>query len=890
MSAGMRVGTIIARNYLAYARTFAASFAEHHPDGHCWVLVVDDPDRTVASGGEPFEVVYPEELGIERFDAMPAMYDVTELSTAVKPWFLRWMLERSDGAPVSYFDPDIRFFAPVDDIDALARESGVVLTPHVVDALPQDGEQPRDIDILASGVFNLGFIAVGPGAPTDELLDWWSERLRYDCVIDHALGHFVDQRWFDLVPAMVPEMHLLREPNVNVGYWNLHSRELGRQNGHYVVNDQPLRFFHFSGFDPDRPEVLSKHQSRTRLADHSALARLCAEYASELQANGHAEHRSAPYPYEGLADGTRLDKRLRRLYRDGEREGAFRRSPFTAEGTEEFLDWVNEPVDPGAAQGVTRLFHDLYDERPDLKGAWPNLSGEDGRSLVDWVHERGRHDFDLPDSVLTREPDREPEGEEELGVNVVGYLRAELGVGEAARQVIKALDARGVPVVPVQGGDLPVNPQGHASREGHDFPAVSPDSAPFGVNIVCVNADDLPLFARGPSGRLMAENYSVGYWWWEVSTFPEEWTPSFDLVDEVWVGTRHVAEAVEAASPVPVVRMPIPVVVPEPPRQSRSELGLPEGFAFLFVFDYLSVFERKNPLGAVESFRKAFPEGSGASLVIKTINHEADRDNHDRLLLAAGEHADVHVVDHYVSAAAKDAMIASCDCYVSLHRAEGFGLTPAEAMALGRPVIATGYSGNLDFMTPANSWLVDYELRPIGPGNTPYPAEGEWAQPDTDSAAQAMRSVFDQPDEAAARAERGAREIARSHSPEAAGTAMERRLRWIAARSSRPPAVEPAAGSSTAVRALVEQGPWAPEHSPLGPVGKVARQAMLRLMRPYTAYEQSVDQEIDRALSQLTARVEQMEADRRRAGLGMAEALFHARRQAEQLRRRDAGG
>ena len=153
-----------------------------------------------------------------------------------------------------------------------------------------------------------------------------------------------------------------------------------------------------------------------------------------------------------------------------------------------------------------------------------------------------------------------------------------------------------------------------------------------------------------------------------------------------------------------------------------------------------------------------------------------------------------------------------------------------------------------------------------------------------------MRSVFDHPHEAAERAQRGAREIARSHSPEAAGTAMERRLRWIAARSARPPVVEPAAGSPTAVRTLVEQGPWDAEHSPLGPVGRAAREAMLRLMRPYTAYEQSVDQEIDRALSQLTARVEQMEADRRRAGLGMAEALFHARRQAEQLRRRDAGG
>ena len=545
----MRMGTIIARNYLAYARTLAASFAEHHPGAQCWVLVVDDPGATLDDAGEPFELVRPDQLDIERFEGMPAMYDVTELSTAVKPWFMRWMLERSSGEPVVYLDPDIRFYAPLEDIEELARDSGVVLTPHVVDAIPSDGEQPRDIDILASGVFNLGFLALAGGDSTSELLDWWSERLRYDCVIDHALGHFVDQRWFDLVPAMLPEAHVLRDPTVNVGYWNLHSRSLVRDNGHYVVDRQPLRFFHFSGFDPDRPEVLSKHQSRTRLADHPDLARLCADYAAELRANGHGENGADGYPYGALADGTPLDRRLRRLYRDGEREGAFRLDPFTPEGTREFLDWVNEPSGPGAAHGVTRLYQELWSERPDLKGAWPDLSGEDGRQLVRWAHEHGRHEFDLPEAVLSHAPPPpENEHEEDLGVNVVGYLRAELGVGEAARQVINALDARGVPLVPVQGGEVPVNPRGHASREGHDFPAVAPDSAPFDVNVVCVNADQLPRFARGPSRELMLDNYSVGYWWWEVSRFPGEWAESFEVVDEVWVGTRHVAEALSAVS------------------------------------------------------------------------------------------------------------------------------------------------------------------------------------------------------------------------------------------------------------------------------------------------------------------------------------------------------
>jgi hypothetical protein len=189
-------------------------------------------------------------------------------------------------------------------------------------------------------------------------------------------------------------------------------------------------------------------------------------------------------------------------------------------------------------------------------------------------------------------------------------------------------------------------------------------------------------------------------------------------------------------------------------------------------------------------------------------------------------------------------------------------------------------------MTPVNSWLVEHTMRPIGPGHDPYPADGEWAEPDLDSAAAALRHVFDHPDEAAAKAARGAEDIRRSHSPLAAGTAMERRLRWIGSGRTRRPA--PATPGATGVlHELVEQGPWAPQRSPLGPVGRVARQAVLRLMRPFTAYERAVDQEIDRTLAGLAARVEQVEADRRRAGRGMAEALFHARRQADELRRHE---
>ena len=202
------------------------------------------------------------------------------------------------------------------------------------------------------------------------------------------------------------------------------------------------------------------------------------------------------------------------------------------------------------------------------------------------------------------------------------------------------------------------------------------------------------------------------------------------------------AETLAAASPKPVVHMPMPVTLPPVVDLPREALGLPGGFVFLLVYDFASVLARKNPVGLIEAFLRAFPDPEeGARLVLKSINSERHPNEHDQVRLAAKGHPHVHLLDFYVSADEKNAMIAAADCYASLHRSEGFGITMAEAMLLGKPVVATAYSGNLDFMRPENSYLVDYELAPIGPGNGPYPPEAEWAEPDLDHAATLMREV-----------------------------------------------------------------------------------------------------------------------------------------------------
>jgi len=174
----MRICTIVARNYLAYARVLAESFLEHDPTGECIVLVIDDVAGDVDGTREPFEVLRPSDLPIERFEAMAAMYDVTELATAVKPWLLEHLLMQPDAVPIAYFDPDIRFYAPIDEIERLVLEHELVLTPHITAPIPDDSKQPGELDLMASGTYNLGFVAMAPTPRIQELLKWWQKRLQ----------------------------------------------------------------------------------------------------------------------------------------------------------------------------------------------------------------------------------------------------------------------------------------------------------------------------------------------------------------------------------------------------------------------------------------------------------------------------------------------------------------------------------------------------------------------------------------------------------------------------------------------------------------------------------------------------------------------------------------
>jgi glycosyltransferase involved in cell wall biosynthesis/SAM-dependent methyltransferase len=853
----MNVCTIIARNYLAFARVLATSFRQIHPDGTCTVLVIDDPSGYIDPAEEPFELLTIEEIGLPDAEQMAASYDVMELSTAVKPWLLKTLLARPGVDSVMYLDPDIKIFAPLDEIVERAVEHNVVLTPHFTAPLPRDGRKPSEEDILIAGSYNLGFIGLGASRTADELLDWWAERLEKHCLNEPEQGQFVDQRWIDLAPGIWPGIDVLRDTTFNIAYWNLATRELTDSgDGGYLVDGRPLRFFHFSGFDPRRPTVLSKHQNRIDVTADPALTRICAEYAEDLLGQGFEQAVAWPYGWNELPGGLVLDRAARKVFREGVESGALTESIWTEAGAERFVAYLEE-LKPGLRTNreVNRYAQALWETRPDFRLAFTSIEGEGGSAFVGWLRatapDTGIAAELLPGpanggaAAIRKPPTTKP------GVNLVGYLNDARGIGEVGRQIHEALSDAGVPVATI---DTPADPD----EIGPALGKVSEKDSPYDFNLICVNADMLPLVAGGLDQRFFEGRNSAGLWFWEVSHFPQQWEASFDYVDEVWVATEHVAEALRTLAPIPVhtIRMPIVPAPAEP--ATRAELGMPEGFCFLFTFDYRSVFRRKNPLGVVEAFCAAFKPGEGPSLVIKSIFGDEFPAQREELAAAVADRPEIHLAEEMIPVGQKNAMMASCDCYVSLHRSEGLGLTMAEAMYFGRPVIATGYSGNLDFMTEENSYLVPYELTEIGPDANPYPPDKEWAEPDVARAAELMREVYENPEEAAARGQRAAADIRRNHSPQAAAEAIGERIekgrRARLAARFQPPSAARATVGAPAGRDLLEHLLHVDVASPPPGAGKAqaeAKRLYMRLLRPYAAHQQRINATVAESLDEV---------------------------------------
>jgi glycosyltransferase involved in cell wall biosynthesis len=423
--------------------------------------------------------------------------------------------------------------------------------------------------------------------------------------------------------------------------------------------------------------------------------------------------------------------------------------------------WLRNAVRPDTLEPAEEL-HWLTVARSALRRQFPDVlvNPATAHNLALELHRQGLVDAHWLARLKARPPRH--------GVNILAHYRYPSGLQVAATNATDALELIGDVSMRDVPADLPMDLVG---REGflalHPHPITLSIIAPVPFAEDCYPRAGLPL-RKG--------TYRIGYWYWELERVPHDWRAHESWLHELWAPTRFIGEALRRVMPMPVhdllAGIPMPPVVTMP----RSTFGLPDNrFLFLFIFDMCSMMQRKNPLAILEAFRRAFPQSESVALAIKV-----SRGFHDPAGLAtlrdACQQAGAYLIDEVMSRGQMFALMNCCDAYVSLHRSEGFGLTLAEAMALGKPAIATGYSGNLDFMNEQNSLLVSSKRVPIRTAAHVYPIGCHWAEPSVDHAAELMRWLVDHPVEARVMADRGQQDVHKTLSLEAAGQRMAKRL------------------------------------------------------------------------------------------------------------------
>jgi glycosyltransferase involved in cell wall biosynthesis len=333
---------------------------------------------------------------------------------------------------------------------------------------------------------------------------------------------------------------------------------------------------------------------------------------------------------------------------------------------------------------------------------------------------------------------------------VVGELSRHSGLGEAARLTLRGLEALGVPTWSTDvSGYLP------ASDRGTPPPAVTipPAGVPLLMN---VNAPLLPLVLLRLSRAFVRERRVIGYWAWELPDLTPEWRVGARFVHEAWAPSDFTAAAIEPLMPgrVRVVPYPLAVAPPIPDALDRAAFRLPaDAIVVLVSVNLASSLERKNPLGAVAAFRAAFGNRRDRMLLLKISNDDHFRGDFARIVAAVAEAPNIRIDTQRYPTGSVHALTAAADIVLSLHRSEGFGLVLAEAMLLAKPVIATGWSGNMMFMDAASAALVDWRLVKTNDPRQVYHGS-IWAEPDQDAAVTHLRYLAD---DAAARAALGAR-------------------------------------------------------------------------------------------------------------------------------------
>lgn len=763
--------TIAAPNYLSQVEVLGRSIAAVMPSVDFRVLVLQDCTDVSAvqramdnylsefHSSARHEALTLDACDWGSFDIETAalIYRVLEFATSLKPALLRFFLSQGWDR-VTYLDPDIQLF---NDFSALLdNDKAVSLTPHFFSDIPDDGFRPTTNDVLQAGYYNLGFCSVRPSATP--FLDWWSDRLQFDCLVEPASGFFTDQKILDLAPLKT-DLQILTEPGCNVAYWNLHERFIRPDGDGWRVDydgvDYPLYFFHFSGFPLGPSSTLSIHASR-RIVGEAVPRRFAEQYATQRTASEPDE------PILFTLGGTTFDFLVpvlwRTIMRDDVRAHAraghslpeIRTDIYFPRPEQHFAacvacglthdtvgfraeaylsGWACHPAIDGVPNGISAIFRQpgpLYDVTPLDQLAWAPLH------LPTWF--TGNEPL-LEEILKVAEIARN----HTVDIRLVGYFTYPASTGQLARWTLQAWDAAGITPA------LDYIPLERISDEylSRILRRRNPVAA-AGASVLCiVNADQWDYLITEAHRVDPTLEVAEALWAWELEDIPaamSEIAAGGDIV-RVLALSNWSAEAMARALAVPTQRFaPFDLtLIEELSERSLVAHQRPKSSPYLLMtFDTKSILSRKNPEGVLEVWRRIHEDYPAHRLVIKSD------DLRELAPLALLDLIDAsprtELIDYRLEDDQYAMLLAGCDVYISLHRSEGMGLTPIEAGLCGRPVVYTNYGGVSEFMD-GGFFPVAFTMTQVGESGEdsgPYNATAWWADPDLDDAERQMRNAL----------------------------------------------------------------------------------------------------------------------------------------------------
>ncbi len=658
-----------------------------HPDWNCRPVWAGDPQ------------LRPRLVGAHWLDSGVDEADLLRVDPDGLPWLAALSAMGSVERPTIII---VCGAAVLGDLSSLVPADGeIVVVPKSIEPPINDGTRhPSFEDLGVEGAASATVASFGRGS--DDAVVWIRRSLLVPSRLEHAVAV---GRVLELAAQLFASRRCL-DDRVGASVWRWPTTAP-------VLLDLPE-------FDSDRPWLADPTLAGTPRITLGVPQRMGAVNRAAGQLGGTTEPLRLP-------GGLEVDKTIRRIARHHRKLPAQPWSDAAA-----FRRWLDE-----------RYWEDLHWSRGDLQAVFPYHTGADADRFSAWAR-RAAADGDAPlmidPGVLRSSSKVDQVGARRDGVNLVGYFKHQSGVANVGRRVADIFERHGVPHTTVayeRTWSPPIVP-----------PPVTDQRIEFADSLAFVNADQFDHLRNDIPEMFGPGRQVVGYWAWELDTIEGVSPVGHRHADQIWAMTSFMVKPFQHL-PVRVEHVHVPLTEPSPSSRKRSEFApladADNRFVFGVVLDHLSVTERKNPVAAVRAFRRAFPTaeavGSGPMLVVKTINAHHAWESHERLLVEASGRDDIVIWDELLPIADHVALIASFDALVSLHRSEGVGLHLAEAMWLERPIIATRYSGNLDFMDADSAVLIDVDMVPVGPGLAPYPPDALWASPRLDDAAAAMRRL-----------------------------------------------------------------------------------------------------------------------------------------------------